>query len=73
MLSSDNNKCPTAKRTHMMKELFKYLTTLQEVVVNLAVGRAKERDYNQKKKKKKSPGSLTTKKISSLWEDIEKK
>lgn len=67
MLSSDNNKCPTAKRTHMMKELFKYLITLQEEVVNLAVGRAKGRDYNQKKKKKrKSPGSLTTKKISSL-------
>lgn len=72
MLSSDNNKCPTAKRTHMMKELFKYLTTLQEEVVNLAVGRAKGRDYNRRKKKK-SPGSLTTKKISSLWEDIEKK
>lgn len=49
-----------------MKELFKYLTTLQEEVVNLAVGRAKGRDYNKKKKKKKSPGSLTTKKISSL-------
>lgn len=33
----------------MMKELFKYLTTtLQEEVVNLAVGRAKGRDYNKK-------------------------
>ena len=65
MLSSDNNKCPTAKRTHMMKELFKYLTTLQEEVVKLAVGKEKEREKNRKKKKK-SPGSLTTKKISSL-------
>lgn len=42
----------------MMKELFKYLTILQEVVVNLAVGRAKGRDYNKKKKKKKIPRFL---------------